>query len=520
MADAGRILIMPKGTYDASVSYEMLDLVLHNGASWLAKKTAVGIEPSDANSAYWARMTDDSTVRAEVEKIVNGTTTVGNADTVDGKHASDFTQFNPNRISGADALLSEFVNLPNLTTIVGNFTTVTISELGLSKSAGTYIMQKDNAPYGTLTIIANGVIATNYYNNGTWKGWTKEATTADLEKQGISPYFTSGETILSWANNPNGVYKKFVLGSAIPSDVPLQAEGFVELRIDEQGLRREVVFYQFGTAVTYEREIFNGAWRTDWYKAYATNADLGNYLPLSGGTIGKLTIQRFSDYGYDGGRLILEKSSASELSGNVAIDSFDSKVRIFEGGGNYRGVFLDLAKCTPDVQTELLHTGTMGKLREYLNVYADSSNAETYSSFIQNANGTHVRHVTDANNFDEFFIKQGNITYAKMVNGAWSETDVLHTGNKPTGSYTGNGSATSRTISTGGMGNVCMIWGTSPTIGNVTSILTWGGTISEQGGKVSGIASSEARFIDGGIVLCSTRPFLNESGATYNYQVL
>ena len=53
MASAGRILIMPKGNYDASVTYKMLDMVFHNGTSWLAKKTAVGIEPSETNSEYW-----------------------------------------------------------------------------------------------------------------------------------------------------------------------------------------------------------------------------------------------------------------------------------------------------------------------------------------------------------------------------------------------------------------------------------------------------------------------------------
>ena len=53
MASAGRILIMPKGAYDASVTYEMLDLVSHNGRAWIAKKTVTGVEPSDANSEYW-----------------------------------------------------------------------------------------------------------------------------------------------------------------------------------------------------------------------------------------------------------------------------------------------------------------------------------------------------------------------------------------------------------------------------------------------------------------------------------
>ena len=51
MANAGRILIMPKGNYDASKTYEMLDLVYYNGASWLAKKTVTGIAPSEGE--YW-----------------------------------------------------------------------------------------------------------------------------------------------------------------------------------------------------------------------------------------------------------------------------------------------------------------------------------------------------------------------------------------------------------------------------------------------------------------------------------
>ena len=53
MAVAGRILIMPKGAYDSSLTYKMLDMVTHNGTSWLAKKTVTGIEPSEANEEYW-----------------------------------------------------------------------------------------------------------------------------------------------------------------------------------------------------------------------------------------------------------------------------------------------------------------------------------------------------------------------------------------------------------------------------------------------------------------------------------
>lgn len=56
MATAGRILIMPKGAYNEATTYEMLDMVNHNGISWLAKKTCVGIEPSEANAEYWHNM--------------------------------------------------------------------------------------------------------------------------------------------------------------------------------------------------------------------------------------------------------------------------------------------------------------------------------------------------------------------------------------------------------------------------------------------------------------------------------
>ena len=58
MASAGRILIMPKGNYNAETQYEMLDLVYHNGTSWLAKKTTKGIEPGEANSEHWHNLID------------------------------------------------------------------------------------------------------------------------------------------------------------------------------------------------------------------------------------------------------------------------------------------------------------------------------------------------------------------------------------------------------------------------------------------------------------------------------
>lgn len=71
MTTAGRILIIPKGNYDSTKTYETLDLVYHNGTSWLAKKESTGIEPTTANSEYWQNMFDaEAFLDARIEEKV------------------------------------------------------------------------------------------------------------------------------------------------------------------------------------------------------------------------------------------------------------------------------------------------------------------------------------------------------------------------------------------------------------------------------------------------------------------
>lgn len=51
MISAGRVLLMPKGAYDPSTTYEMLDIVSYNGSSYIAKGTTTGNLPTD--TTYW-----------------------------------------------------------------------------------------------------------------------------------------------------------------------------------------------------------------------------------------------------------------------------------------------------------------------------------------------------------------------------------------------------------------------------------------------------------------------------------
>lgn len=54
MVNAGRILIMPKGDWNALTTYDMLDLVAYNGIAYLARQTNIGQNPStDTAMTYW-----------------------------------------------------------------------------------------------------------------------------------------------------------------------------------------------------------------------------------------------------------------------------------------------------------------------------------------------------------------------------------------------------------------------------------------------------------------------------------
>ena len=73
MASAGRILIMPKGDWKEETEYEMLDLVYHNGTSWLAKRNVVGIEPSIDNHDDWMKMCESADLTNYLNKLSGGT---------------------------------------------------------------------------------------------------------------------------------------------------------------------------------------------------------------------------------------------------------------------------------------------------------------------------------------------------------------------------------------------------------------------------------------------------------------
>lgn len=68
MISAGRILLIPKGAYDNTETYTILDMVTENFSTYVAKKTVTGIAPSsDTTEEYWMRMTGDTVVEQDVQ---------------------------------------------------------------------------------------------------------------------------------------------------------------------------------------------------------------------------------------------------------------------------------------------------------------------------------------------------------------------------------------------------------------------------------------------------------------------
>lgn len=89
----GRILLMPKGDYNASTTYNMLDWCRYNGKAWVCKQdNTVGIAPSE--SAVWTMLVQDGsggTGSGDMQKSVYDTDddgVVDSAETISGLTAS------------------------------------------------------------------------------------------------------------------------------------------------------------------------------------------------------------------------------------------------------------------------------------------------------------------------------------------------------------------------------------------------------------------------------------------------
>ena len=123
-------------------------------------------------------------------------------------------------------------------------------------------------------------------------------------------------------------------------------------------------------------------------------------------------------------------------------------------------------------------------------------------------------------------VEQGRIGFASgapyivnTVNG--KEGTIFYTGNKPSGTYTGNGDATQRDIATGGIGRACLIWASDTSGGAASTLLMQTGGFGQRSGQSIIFAQGVARYESGGTIrLLTADASLNEVGKTYTWIVI
>lgn len=155
-------------------------------------------------------------------------------------------------------------------------------------------------------------------------------------------------------------------------------------------------------------------------------------------------------------------------------------------------------------------------------IMRDGDDGRFINIFISSEKIAYLRNAKDANNrtglllYPEDRDVSSVLVLQKMINGSASYYNVHSTQNKPSGTYTGSGEATSISREYG-VGNAIIISGK----GFTTFIGINGGIcVNSTTGEVTGLKQSECKYIDGVLTIATTKEAVNASGTTYYYQVL
>ena len=134
---------------------------------------------------------------------------------------------------------------------------------------------------------------------------------------------------------------------------------------------------------------------------------------------------------------------------------------------------------------------------------------------------SYFENVTGDNNYDDIVIRnrQTPLTNRFQIystnDGTTKNYNFFGEHNKPSGTYTGNGSATSRTINTGSIGNGLLIRS-----GQGSCLVLLSGAICIQNKTVTTYSYSEIHYENGVLTIASTGDHFNKNGITYAYQCL
>ena len=241
---------------------------------------------------------------------------------------------------------------------------------------------------------------------------------------------------------------------------------------------------------------------------YALGTDLANYLPLTGGTVSNTL---YTPLNLENTKADINTLGFNGVSGALGYLGFNAKNPVY--------------RDTANTYYNLIHSGnvgsyalpiTGGRLTGTLEFQiANNGKSTVYKN--NSATVDHGLYLTDTNSSNNkatlrVSATNNRVDFVDVNNNA---NTILHTGNKPTGSYTGTGA--SRTVNTGGIGGVCIIYHSAFGI----SIVTSGGAICcNASGAITFLNADKLKFVDGIITMTETNSIYNNSGNSFTYQVL
>lgn len=246
---------------------------------------------------------------------------------------------------------------------------------------------------------------------------------------------------------------------------------------------------------------------TEFWQRFGTAVDLSNYFPKSGGTIdGNVTVKKES------GQLVFNFKNGSRHMAIVLTEAgvcgvLDETNKVWLWNSELNGTTKFYGHASEDLPLTAdssMSTRTVGR---------SSNNPLILKNTNSGNNQSYIGFATESHGTMGFLGYIGANNPVCILDG--TANTLLHTGNKPSGTYTGNGDATVRTIATGGIGSVIAIW-SARGIG----IVMPGGAFGKKGDSVVKYDYGVANAANGNLKMATTDSFFNENGVTYSYLVL
>ena len=210
MVSAGRILILPQGTWDNATMYNMLDLVAYNGISWLCKRQCVGITPSVTATEYWQQFGSSAPIAST---------------TVAGLVMPDGQTITINTTTGAIAVPT--ATAAGLGLVKPDGTSITIDANGVISSAGGNLSNLGDV---AITSLQTGQVLIWNQTNQKWQNGTIAGALSQLSDVLISS--ESDGQILVY-DNTAGKWKNATAESTLSSSTkPIQTKVVKDMASD------------------------------------------------------------------------------------------------------------------------------------------------------------------------------------------------------------------------------------------------------------------------------------------------